>query len=122
MLTAEATPACASLAAARTVDVSGATVSDSPSPNTAIAGSTVPMYVLVTSTRVSSARPVPATMGPTVMGRRGPMRWARRPALADRVSIRIVTGSRAAPASIGENPTAFCRTTGSRKIEPPSAA
>src|SRR6266542_2609352 len=38
LLTAEAIPACSSLAAASTVEVSGATVSDRPRANTSTAG------------------------------------------------------------------------------------
>ena len=41
------------------------------------------------------------TSGPTVSGRRAPIRWASAPARAEKTSISSVTGSEAAPASIG---------------------
>ena len=39
--------------------------------------------------------------GPTVRGRRGPIRCAIAPERAEKASISRVTGSEAAPASIG---------------------
>ena len=42
------------------------------------------------------------TKGPTVMGMRGPMRWASCPARADSASMITVIGNNAAPASSAE--------------------
>ena len=53
-------------------------------------------------TRLSSARPAAMHRGPTVIGRRGPIRSASMPARADRRSMRPVTGSVASPACMGE--------------------
>ena len=41
-----------------------------------------------------------------VIGSRGPIRWASRPARGDRNTITTVTGSRELPAATGENPIA----------------
>ena len=54
--------------------------------------------------RRGSAAAIPAaiTSGPTVSGIRGPIRCASAPERAENTSISAVTGSDAAPASIGE--------------------
>jgi hypothetical protein len=72
--------------------------------------------------RIIRMRPVPATIGPTVIGIRGPMRVASRPARADPNSMMTVIGSNAAPDAIGEKPTTVCSWIGSRKKEPARAA
>ena len=45
-----------------------------------------------------------AMIGPMVIGRRGPIRWARAPDRADSTSISPVTGSRAVPPASGLYP------------------
>ena len=73
LLTPEAIPALLSSASASTVEVSGATVIDSPSPNTSRPGSRSVRYSTSASTRMSSsAMPHAAISGPTPMKKRGP--------------------------------------------------
>ncbi len=54
------------------------------------------------SIRTISRSPRAITAGPTVMGTRGPMRWARAPLRAEKASITNVSGMVAAPAARGE--------------------
>ena len=81
--------------------MTGATTSDSPRPKTTTAGSTAPRYESPGSIPRIISIPTAITIGPSVSGSRGPIRWARAPARGDRKSISAVTGSEAAPAAIG---------------------
>ncbi len=102
LLIAEAIPACSSSMAPSTAAVRGATVIANPAPSTSTAGRTVVQYVVPTSTRARRATPAPATMGPIVMGRRGPIRWESAPIRAENRSMNRVIGSSDAPASSAE--------------------
>jgi hypothetical protein len=100
LLTPLAIPANRSGAAASTVAVSGATVSVRPTPCSTEPGRISTAYGALPSTRTSQAVPAAMISGPAVMGRRGPMRWARAPARAEnRVSSALI-GSIAAPAAV----------------------
>ena len=68
-----------------------------------------------------SSSPHAATIGPMVMGRRGPIRVASAPARAENSSIRIVTGMVASPASSGVKPETYCSCSTSRKPDAASA-
>ncbi|NUS44275.1 MAG: hypothetical protein HOQ24_11380, partial [Mycobacteriaceae bacterium] len=83
LLTPLATPARRCSTAASTVAVSGATIAESPSPNTRAAGSTSMRYEAPGPIRAINSMPAAATRRPAVMGRRGPMRCATAPARAD---------------------------------------
>ena len=61
-------------------------------------------------------------IGPRLIGMRGPMRVASRPARAEPNSMMIVIGSSAAPEAIGEKSTTVCSWIGRRKNAPASAA
>ena len=52
--------------------------------------------------RVNRASPAATSSGPRVMGSRGPIREASRPALADSSSMITVIGTRATPEASGE--------------------
>ena len=82
--------------------MSGATVSASPLPKTTTAGSTVVRYDTPGSIRVINSSPMATTHGPTVIGKRGPIRCARAPARAENSNMMMVSGNSDAPASNGE--------------------
>ena len=105
LLIADASPAWRSSTAASTVAVSGATVMTSPRPSTSVAGSTPFQYVTPGASRANNATPTPATIGPTVICRRGPMRCASAPLRAENRNMSTVIGSSDAPAASGEYPS-----------------
>ena len=102
MLIPEAIPEWRSSAAARTVAVTGATTSVRPAPKTRTAGSTPPRY------RTPGLEPrqqhQPGSDHEWADGQRDPRAdpLRERPERAENTSISAVTGSDAAPASIGE--------------------
>src|SRR5690606_23264841 len=104
LFTPLAVPAYRSSALASTVEVSGATTADSPSPNTVTAGRTCNTYEEPGPIVLMSRNPAPATRMPIVIGPRGPCLLASSPADGDSSSIRPVTGSSADAAATGENP------------------
>ena len=73
-----------------------------PAPSTIAAGKTVLQYEVPGWVRVRSAIPAPTMIGPTVMGSRGPIRWARAPIRDENRSMSTVSGSSDAPACNAE--------------------
>ncbi|SKZ38844.1 Uncharacterised protein [Mycobacteroides abscessus subsp. abscessus] len=65
---------------------------------------------------------MPAMIGPTVIGMRGPVFCAIRPDRDDPKSITTVLGTIAAPASNAEYPRLCCSCSATRNSAPPSAA
>ena len=92
-----AMPALSSGAAAITVAVSGATIRARPRANTVSPGSTSRHQVTSGPTTISQIVPAAITIGPNVIGIRGPIRWPSAPPRAARASITTVTGSVARP-------------------------
>ena len=79
LLTPEATPACRGSTAPITVVVSGATVTAMPNPSMMTAGKNVVQYEPPIPGRAYRASPSAAIPGPTVSGRRLPIRATRLP-------------------------------------------
>lgn len=107
---------------ASTVAVSGATSTVMPAPITTMAGRTSRTYEASGPTRSISSVPAAHSSGPTVSGKRGPIRSPRAPAREDSSSIRAVVGSSAAPAPRAEYPDTTWSWSTTRKKKPPKAA
>ena len=88
--------------AARTAAVSGATVMARPRPSSTVPGRTAVRYRSPGPTWASQAMPAAVTSGPTVIGSRAPMRWARAPLDEDSSNMSTVIGSSPTPASSAE--------------------
>ena len=115
-------PACRSGAAASTVAVSGATISASPRPKSVSGGSTWVQYDTPSPTPVSQRAPSAITIGPTVIGIRGPMRLPSSPPLPARKIMQIVMGSVPAPARRAPYPSTVCSCSTRKNGIAPSAA
>src|SRR5947209_1228770 len=98
LFTPDAMPARLAGTAANTVAVSGATTHDKPSPNTTTGRRTSGTYFDPGQICRIINSATDTTNGPTVIGPRGPIRWATAPARADSASMISVTGKRPAPA------------------------
>ena len=121
MFTPEPTPTWFSSTEPITAAVSGATVSDSPSPNTTSPGRTPVKYVVPGPMPARRTSPVATTRGPIVIGMRGPMRCDSRPARGESTSMSTVIGSNDAPAPSAEYPRSCWRCSTSKNVVAPSA-
>ena len=90
-------------------------------PSTMIPGSSAVAYADPRPIGASKATPVPATTGPTVMGRRYPIRDASLPARGESTSIRTVIGVSAAPDASGEYSRTRWSCSTNRNVAPPRA-
>ena len=106
LFTLEATLTWSGCAEAITVAVSGATKVTRPSPKTVAPGTTCRAHDAWGPILARRSKPIPASAGPTVSCRRGPMRWASDPDAGDSRNISAVAGKRATPAFTADQPVA----------------
>jgi hypothetical protein len=119
LLTPEAAPAHSAGTAPSAVDVTGATISASPSPKTTTAGKTSVRKEASGPTLVIRIIATPTMIGPTVSGNRAPILVASSPIRADSNNKMSVTGSSAVPAASGDQPEVTWSCTLSRKNNTP---
>ncbi len=122
LLIADATPAFRTGTDDISVDVSGATTSDSPTPNSTMNGrtstSTEPGGAIVAGSsnasrhgsevagiRANQARPAAMSSGPATRNGRAPYRPASAPTRVDSTVSRIPVGSPTTPAAVAEYPS-----------------
>ena len=102
VFTPEAMPARLGPNAESTAVVSGATVSARPTAKIRTDGKTDIQYEETCAVAAARSKPAPATVGPMVIGTRGPTRSASRPAMGEPTRSVRVSGRRLAPPTTAE--------------------